>query len=209
MAAERVVYIKAEQAVLVNKREVRLEDVLKMTGSDTKAVRELGKQILFQVPEEKKGKYTFSVLKLIELIGKKYPDYLVMNEGASDLIVEYAPPGKKAMWVEYVKIMFVCLTVLVGSAFTIMTFNQDVSVSDIFGKLHRILYGREVTGPGMLEIGYCIGLPAGIILFFNHFSKAKMSTDPTPLQVQLRIYETDVNDAILQTASREGKTIDV
>ena len=36
-----------------------------------------------------------------------------------------------------------------------------------------------------------------------------MSSDPTPLQVQLRIYEKEVNEAIMKTAEREGKTIDV
>ncbi|MDE7210401.1 MAG: stage V sporulation protein AA, partial [Lachnospiraceae bacterium] len=76
-------------------------------------------------------------------------------------------------------------------------------------KLYRIVAGQEADGPGLLELGYCIGLPSGIIIFFNHFSHLKMGSDPTPLQVQLRIYERDVNDAIIKTASREEKTIDV
>ena len=90
-----------------------------------------------------------------------------------------------------------------------MTFNQDASVSDIFGRLQKIITGQEAAGPGLLELGYCIGLPAGIIIFFNHFSHLKMSSDPTPLQVQLRIYEKESNEAVLKAASREGKTIDV
>lgn len=209
MPAERVIYIKAEQATIVTNPKVYLEDVIKMTGPDKKIVQELGKEVLFVVPDKMKAKYTFSVLKVIEFIQKKHPDYLVINEGEKDFILEYLPPAPKKKWADYLKIVFVCLAVAIGSAFTIMTFNQDVSVADIFSKIYFIIQGKEAQGPGILEAGYCIGLPAGIIIFFNHFSHLKMSSDPTPLQVQLRIYEKDENDAILKTASREGKTIDV
>ena len=134
---------------------------------------------------------------------------IIVNEGEIDFIVEYQPPQKKEKWKDVLKIIFVCLAVTIGSAFTIMTFNQDASVSEIFARLEKIIAGSETEGPGLLELGYCIGLPTGIIVFFNHFSHLKMSSDPTPLQVQLRIYEKDSNEAILKSASREGKTIDV
>ena len=51
--------------------------------------------------------------------------------------------------------------------------------------------------------------PLGIIVFFNHFSKKKLTTDPTPIHVEMRNYEKQINEAIIQDASREGKTIDV
>lgn len=210
MAAERVIYIKAEQATIVTNTKVYLEDVVTMTGADKKLVNELGREVLFVVPDKQiKEKYIFSVLKVIELIQKRHPDYLIINTGETDFIVEYQPPEKKQKWVGCLKIVFVCFAVTIGSAFTIMTFNQDASVADIFGRLYRIVTGSEAEGPGLLELGYCIGLPSGIIIFFNHFSHLKMSSDPTPLQVQLRIYEKEVNDAIIKEASREEKTIDV
>lgn len=210
MAAERVIYIKAEQATIITNPKIYLEDVVTMTGPDQKLVKELGREVLFVVPDQRtQQKYIFSVLKVIELIQKRHPDALVVNAGETEFIVEYKLPGKTQKWLGYAKIVFVCFAVAIGSAFTIMTFNQDASVSDIFAKLYRIVTGSAPDGPGLLELGYCIGLPSGIIIFFNHFSHLKMSSDPTPLEVQLRIYEKDVNDAIIKTASREEKTIDV
>ena len=196
MAAERVIYIKAEQATIVKNKKVFLEDVVTMTGPDKKVLHELGGEVLFVVPDEQKQKYIFSIMKVIEFIQKKHPDYLIVNEGEIDFIVEYQPPQKKEKWKDVLKIIFVCLAVTIGSAFTIMTFNQDASVSEIFARLEKIIAGSETEGPGLLELGYCIGLPTGIIIFFNHFSHLKMSSDPTPLQVQLRIYEKDSNEAI-------------
>ncbi len=209
MAAERIIYIKAEESKIVTHTKVCLEDVLRMTSPEQKVVKELGKQVLFVVPEEKKNKYVFSILKVIEFIQKQHPDYQVVNEGELDFIVEYMPPAKQERWAEVLKILFVCLAVSIGSAFTIMTFNQDASVTEIFSRIYTVLEGEENTGPGLLELFYCIGLPLGIIVFFDHFSKLKLSNDPTPLQVQLRLYEQDVNTAIMKEASREGKSIDV
>ena len=73
----------------------------------------------------------------------------------------------------------------------------------------ELVMGNPATGGSILEISYSIGIPIGIIVFFNHFSKIKINSDPTPLQVQLRLYEQDENTAIIKNASREKKTIDV
>ena len=42
-----------------------------------------------------------------------------------------------------------------------------------------------------------------------NFSKLKIDSDPTPLQVELRLYEKDVNEAIIENAGKEGKKKDV
>lgn len=95
-----------------------------------------------------------------------------------------------------------------GSAFTIMTFNADVSVDKVFDQFYRLVMGHTKSGGSVLEISYSIGLPIGIIVFFNHFTRIKIDSDPTPLQVQLRLYEQDMNTTVIENASREGKTID-
>ena len=61
-----------------------------------------------------------------------------------------------------------------------------------------------MQGVSVLEISYSIGLALGIILFFNHFGRKKITSDPTPIEVEMYKYETDVNAAIVETAEREG-----
>lgn len=126
-------------------------------------------------------------------------------------MVEYAPQSQKKMkkGVEYLKVVLVCLTVFFGSSFTIMTFNKDASVEEVFGLIYRLTEGVEQKGPAELEIAYSIGLPIGIILFFNHFLRKKIDSDPTPLQIQMRQYEKDVNATIIEIAAKEGKKEDV
>ena len=60
-----------------------------------------------------------------------------------------------------------------------------------------------------MEFAYSIGLDVGIIGFLNHNGKRRLAKDPTPVEVEMRKYEKDVNTTLVETASREGKTIDV
>lgn len=207
--AEQSIYIKAEQCSQVKNKKVFLEDVVTIYGSNKKLVKELSGQVLMIVKEEKRQKYIFSILKIIELLQKEHPNLSVNNIGETDFIVEYMPPVKKHIIWEWIKTIFVCFIVFFGGAFAIMTFNEDVSALDVFKLLYESITGTAQTQGSVLEICYSIGITLGIIIFFNHFFKKKINSDPTPLQVQLRLYEQDENTAIIENASREGKTIDV
>ena len=56
---------------------------------------------------------------------------------------------------------------------------------------------------------YTVGLALGIIVFFNHFAKIKINTDPTPLEVEMRLYEDNISKTLIQNADRKESGIDV
>ena len=103
---------------------------------------------------------------------------------------------------EYTKVVLVCMMIFFGSAFSIMTFNADVSVDQVFGDLHRLMTGQERTAITWLEGGYAVGLFLGILIFYNHFRTKKRVMDPTPLEVEIREYERTVNQSILDQNER-------
>ncbi len=202
-------YIKIEKSILIHHKVIRLKDVAKLYSPEDKIVEELYQQVLYIIKDDKKMDYIFSVMKLMELIHKMYADIEITNLGEADFIVQYEPPGKeKKLW-EYFKVAFVCCIVFFGAAFTIMTFNEDASVSKVFGIIYKSVLGTKQVKASLLEISYAVGLPLGIIIFFNHFSKLKTGNDPTPMQVQLRLYESDMDDTLIENSSREGKSFDV
>ena len=57
-------------------------------------------------------------------------------------------------------------------------------------------------------MSYAIGLPLGILVFYNHINRRKIKDDPAPIQVEMCTYEEQVNKAMIKLASREGKSID-
>ncbi|MBQ8799531.1 MAG: stage V sporulation protein AA [Lachnospiraceae bacterium] len=211
MSQQVTVYLHFDQCVLVKKRSVRLEEVASVFSTDPKVKQNIGKLELYCFPEGKKEKKVFSVMKVIELVERTYPEVELTTVGEADFIVEYKPEknGPLTKLLEWGKTGFVALAVFFGSAFTIITFNKDSSIEEIFPMIYRLTEGAERGGPGELEIAYSLGLPLGIILFFNHFLRKKIDSDPTPLQVQMRQYEKDVNATIIENASREGKKEDV
>ncbi|MBE5960060.1 MAG: stage V sporulation protein AA [Lachnospiraceae bacterium] len=202
------IYIKADQNSVVTNKKVHLQDVVKIYGTDKTLVKKINNTVILVIESQKKCKYAVSILKVIELIQKENPDAVVINVGEEDFVIEYIPPKPKNIVMEWVKTVIVCFIVFFGAAFTIMTFNEDVAVKEVFGMFYKLVMGKEEASGSVMEIAYSIGLPIGVVVFFNHFSKVKIDSDPTPLQVQLRSYEKDINTAIIENKSREGKTID-
>ena len=185
-----------------------------MECTDQAALRQIRQKKLysFRAEDEQKKKNTlvvFSVLKVIELIHEDYPNLDISNEGESDFIVEYVKSPEKPVWMNCLKTVILCILIFFGAAFTIMAFNNDISVTDVFDKLYGQVMGTKADGVNELEVCYCIGLGLGIILFFNHVGRKKITPDPTPIQIEMRKYETDLDTAFINNAERRGHSVDV
>ncbi len=204
-----VLYLKLNQNTEVHEREVFLGQLGEVWCRD-KAIESKCKAIkVMNIPSEKKERYVLSVMELIEKMEKQSEKVEINNIGETDCIIDYQPPRKPNLVWEWIKTAFVCGVSFFGSAFAIMTFNNDGDVSGLFATIYERVMGVSPSGPTILELTYSIGLPLGILVFFNHFSKAALSKDPTPIEVQMRTYETDVNTTLIQNAEREESGIDV
>ncbi len=206
---ENELYVRIEQHSLVTKETVRLEDVAKLYGLDKESVNELGGLVLAEFTGEKDDTKVFSILKVIELVHEVQPSWSVNNMGETEFVVEYKAAIRTNKVLDYGKSAIVSLVAFFGAAFTIMTFNTDVNVGEVFAQFYELVMGRTHSGGTILELSYCVGLPIGILVFYNHFSKRKIHNDPTPIQIEMRKYEEDIDKALIKNAEREGKTIDV
>lgn len=189
-ANDETVYLKIEQNVLVFDRNVTIGDIASVTSANEAMVRQIRqkKLYIFREPPDpgKKSKIqreVFSVLKVVALIHEDYPNAEIQNEGESDFIIEYRKDNASSSGLDYLKIAVLCLIVFFGGAFTIMSFNNDIAITELFGKIYYQVMGAEESGVTELEITYCIGLAIGILVFFNHFGKHKITADPTPIQM--------------------------
>lgn len=163
---------------------------------------------------EKKNPYeekrcVISVLKIIELIEETCPDVTVESFGETEVLIERINVDAHKGWQQAVKAFFIALISFCGTAFTIMAYHNDIGIADVFSRIHQIVMGSEPAGVSALEVAYSVGLSLGIIVFFNHVGGRRLTKDPTPIEVEMRKYEKDVNNALVDTAEREGKTIDV
>jgi stage V sporulation protein AA len=85
-----------------------------------------------------------------------------------------------------------------------MTFNEDGCVRDLLDMLYKSVMGKSHEKGSVLEIAYSLGITFGILIFYNHVFRKKKESDPTPIQVEMRHYEMDVNETIIINKDREG-----
>jgi len=203
-----MVYIKPELSCLVSHKKITVADVCQVYAAEEKVAKQVRNVPLFQISKaQEKNKISVSSLYVIRHIMDDVHGITVVNLGEPDFLVEYLPPQPKKMWVDYVKAVLVGIIVFFGSAFTIMTFNEDASLPVIFSRVYESVSGNP-AGNGWLEVSYSLGLPLGILLFFNHFASAKLSNDPTPLQIQMRQYEQQEDTTIIENAARKGERLE-
>ncbi len=208
MAGE-VVYLKAERNVEVMQDDVFLKDMAKVYCADSHIAAKAKAIKVHRFSSEEQKRQVFGVLRLIEMIQQACPNVTVENLGETDVLVERVDVNRHKGAVQLCKIVFVACISFFGTAFTIMAFHNDVGISKVFGKVYELVMGQPSPGYSILEFTYSIGLAVGIIVFFNHIGGRRITKDPTPIEVEMRVYEKDVNDALIETADREGKTIDV
>lgn len=199
------VYLQIDKNVKISGTSFALKEIAKVSCSDKALETKLK---LLKIPSSQingPGRYVFSVMDVIETIQKQYPTVEVNNLGETDFVVTLEKKSQPSLVWQWSKTIFVCILSFFGAAFSIMAFNNDVNITKLFGQLYHLFTGNTSNGFTVLEVSYSIGLGAGIILFFNHFSKRKLTADPTPLEVKMRTYEDEINTTIIEADSRNQK----
>lgn len=198
-------YLKIDKNVQAREETVYLKDIAQINCS-TKPIENKVKTLRLPTEVVKgPGRYVFSVFDVIEVIQKEYPNLSISNLGETDFVLTVEAPKRFDDAVGWVKTGIVCLLSFFGGAFSIMAFNNDVDVTKLFGQLYETFTGEASDGFTLLEISYSIGVGLGILVFFHHFSRKKGISDPTPLEVEMRTYEDEIDLTLIESGNRKEK----
>jgi len=209
MSPTNTVYLNLREITEVHEKDVLVKDVADVYCSDQNIQNKCSVQKVKAIREDRKKCYVENALDVIRLLESVDSSIQVNNVGKVEYIIDYQPPGPSRVVWQWCKTIFVCLVCFFGAAFAIMTFNNDVNVTDVFGEVYLLIMGRESDGFTILELTYSIGLAIGIIAFFNHFARWKLNTDPTPLEVEMRLYEDNISKTLIQNDGRKEQGIDI
>lgn len=201
-----ILYIQTEKNVEVQSPEIYLQDVAKLTCKDSKVLNRNKVRNVFSIPNGEPGRYVVSAVDLVHAIAKEEPNVDITHIGEANLVVTYEKAKHQQKWYSWLKTLLVCVLTFFGGAFSIMTFNTDVDTANLFSKIYTQFTGEIATGPTILEFTYSVGIGIGVVFFFNHFGKGKLTQDPTPVEVQMRLYEDDVNKTLIADKNRSKKT---
>ena len=204
------IYLKLPQVKEVYEPEVYLGMIADVHSCDRAAeAKAKAVKITSFSGKGKEAAFVGNVMELVEKIEKTGQNIQVDNIGESDFVVTYRAGKKESLVWEWMKTAMVSAVAFFGAAFAIMTFNNDANVTDVFAKLYEMIIGTRADGPTILEASYSVGLALGILLFFNHFASWKITVDPTPIEVEMRLYEENLNKTLIKNGGRKESEVDV
>ena len=206
-AGKEGLYVKLDQSVEVSKQDVALGDVAQLECTDRNVQNRLRAARFCQVTPDGRGKFrrAYTVLDVVRAVHEVYPGLEIQSLGEADFVLTYVRDTGPHPLRDWVKTVAVGVVIFFGAAFSIMAFNNDISVTKLFAQIHEQVTGEESDGYTALEISYSVGLSVGVLLFFNHFWGKRLTSDPTPIEVEMKMYEKDVNETLIQESGREAK----
>lgn len=220
----QILYMKCNAYVESDQEDVYLKDIASLQCADAhvlakcktikvwhfKCGKKSGKKDLKKLSGRKnmQTRVVICCLNLVEKIAQICPEIQVEIIGETDVVLEYAVQKKQGLLC-WLKVALVCMVCFFGTAFTIMAYHNDIGIRNVFAEVYKIIMNGEADGINPLEVAYSIGLGSGILIFFNHVGNLKLTDDPTPIEVSMKNYERDVNQALVDVAGRKGEEVDV
>ena len=202
-------YIKMDQCVEVTKSYVTIGDLGKLECKNKTVVNRLKPIKLLNDNSNGKKRYIVSIMKIFEIVDKEFGNVDVQSIGETDCIIEFKKASSDNKAFEILKVIGICIILFFGAGFSIMSFNNDITIGAMFEKICKLVAGSKNTGKTVMEVSYSIGLAVGILVFYNHFGPKKLSKDPTPIEVEMRKYETEINQALIDGHNRQDGKMDV
>jgi stage V sporulation protein AA len=183
-------YIRLRKRMCIRRGEsITLGQVAQMLV-ETEYESSLQKLMLHQPKEHEGNIVLIDMLLIAGRIKQMYPFMQIEHFGEPHCLVEIMghrkPPG--LFW-----IIIVWLLLFVGSGLAIMNFHADVSMALVHQRIYKLITGHWVEHPLLLQIPYSIGIGLGMIVFFNHLFKKKFNEEPSPLEVEMFMYQENVN----------------
>lgn len=198
------IYIKpVKKAVIAGRTSIYIKDISEVFTND-KLLKKVKDIKLMEIKNKESKNYLITVIDIIGAIDKALPGHTINNVGEMDTIIEYSHEKvKENKFINIAKIVFVTIILLAGSSTAIMSFHSDAQMASIFENYYYIFFNEKVENPILIDLPYSIGLAVGIIVFFNHFSGKKITEDPTPIEVEMSVYESQVTDNIIDSLNTE------
>lgn len=201
---EKILYIKLKEKAKLSSTKIRICDVARIMCNEDSDMKRVGELEIVDMSEEvetaaghKIFRKVITVFDIIKSVNQLKEDWEMVFLGDSDMIVEYDLATKKSRTTEAIKLVLVCILVFFGAAFTIMAFNNDISITGVFEQVYLQATGRRKPQVSELEVAYSIGLFLGITVFFNHVGNKKLTNDVTPIEVELNKHNKDRMDTII------------
>lgn len=202
------VYISFQKSSEVSNRKITVGDIASVYCKDNSIQAKIKSLPIISVPETESRRYVVTAIKVLSVIEENVNGIDIINLGEPEFVVSYKREKKQHKLTDFLKIFLASVVIFCGSAFAIMAYDNDVDINSIFETMSKWVTGDN-KAVFLQQVMYALGLFLGIMIFYNRLGKRKGVKDPTPLDIQMRLYEDDINTTIINNSEREEKADDV
>lgn len=193
-SASPVLYLRFRKRVRIRKGQpVTLGCVAQMlTEPELEPV--LSKLVLHLPKEEDGSLLLVDMMMVAEKVQKAVPGIQIELFGEPHALIEVAGNDRRS---PLVLIVLVWLILFIGSGLAIMNFHEDVSMPEVHRRIYELLTGEITEHPYLLQVPYSFGIGIGMALFFNHVFKRKFNDEPSPLEVEMFLYQQSLDKYVI------------
>lgn len=134
------------------------------------------------------------LMRIIPQIKKVIPNVFIESIGLQHVIIEIVQNPRKPSIPLFI---LVWLLLFFGSALTIMNFHADVNMMEVQIRVVEMVTGERDEHPYLFQTAYSLGIGFGMTVFFNHLFKKKWNEEPTPLEVEMFLYQENIDQFVI------------
>lgn len=140
------------------------------------------------------NRVVIDLLQIVQIVQQAEPALTVETFGDPQVLVLVAdkPPKPRIL-----VLILAWLLLFFGSGLAIMNFHTDVSMKEVHQRITELVTGQKKEHPLWFQIPYSLGIGLGMIVFFNHIFRKKLNEEPNPLEVELYMYEENMNAYVI------------
>jgi stage V sporulation protein AA len=162
---------------------------------------QLLKRLVLCEPTNQDGnRVLIDMMLVVKKVREALPGVQIEHFGEPHVLVEIEEHSRRPNMI-FIALVWVLL--FIGSGLAIMNFHADVSMLEVHRRIYELITGRREAHPLLLQIPYSVGIGIGMVLFFNHLFKKKFNEEPSPLEVEMFMYQESINHYVITEEYRK------
>ncbi|MFC5403874.1 stage V sporulation protein AA [Cohnella soli] len=201
METSSVVYVRLRRRVVVTPESVITLGQVARLVSDADKERQLRNLPLHRVRSEDSNMLVIDMLQIVKAVRETLPGTAIETFGEPHVLVEIssAGPAKPRILI----LVLAWLLLFFGSGMALMNFHADVNMPHVQKRVTELITGKPDWHPWLFQIPYSIGVGFGMLLFFNRLLRKRSSDEPNPLEVEMFMYQENVNHYVITEEYRK------
>jgi stage V sporulation protein AA len=201
-----VLYLRLKKRIYTKPEQpVTLGQAARLLAADDSLEKKLKELVLYKHNKADGNRVVIDLLQIVKHIRELKPELAIEAYGDPQVLIMVAEkPVKPRIPV----LILSWLLLFFGAGLAIMNFHTDVSMKEVHIRIVELITGERTDHPLWFQIPYSLGIGLGMVLFFNHLFRKRFNEEPNPLEVELYMYQENVNAYVIADEMRKKADYD-